>query len=124
MVHRLFSKQSDPWDENELLAQWQGDMPGVGDSYQVSLDMLSGVALRCEDSKKWKYFSEDKLPTDLEKRFEVLFEEREKWTLDDLKPYVQRLATSELSETDLLLRHTRFVTEDVDGAPTKLFVKR
>lgn len=99
-------------------------MPGVGDAYQVSLDMLPGVALRCMASTKWKYFPEEKLPTDLAMRFEVLFDERGKWTMEDLKPYLKRMATEELSEADLLLKYTSFVTEEVEGVPTKLFMKR
>jgi sister chromatid cohesion protein DCC1 len=119
----LFSKQSDPWKEEELLSQWQRELPGIGDLYRVSLDMLSGVALLAGNGL-YKYFSEEKLPTDLEKRFGILFCEKEKWTPDELKPYVQRLATGKLSETDLLLRYTRFVTEDVNGVATKFVVKR
>jgi Sister chromatid cohesion protein Dcc1 len=111
----LFSKQSEPWNEDILLAHWQRELPGVGDSYQVSLEMLSGVAL-LTNKNEWKYFSEEKLPTDLEHRFEILFAEKEKWTLDELKPYV--------SETDVLLRYTHFVTEEVDGVATKCVVKR
>lgn len=89
----------------------------------MSLEMLSGVAL-LTNKNEWKYFSEEKLPTDLEHRFEILFAEKEKWTPDELKPYMQRLATGESSETDVLLRYTHFVTEEVDGVATKYVVKR
>ena len=123
VVHCLFSKQSEPWDEQELLQQWQREMPGVGDIYQVSLEMLSGVALYCDLTKKWKYFPEQGLSTDVSKRFDALFEEREKWTLDELRPYLQRLLTEDVSETDLLLKYTRPITEQVDGKPTKLYVR-
>jgi sister chromatid cohesion protein DCC1 len=119
----LFSKQSEPWKEDELLSQWQRELPGVGDLYQVSLAWLTGVALLTENGE-YKYFSEEQLPTDLEKRFDILFCEKEKWTSDELKPYVQRLATGKLSETDLLLLYTRFVTAEVNGVATKFVVKR
>lgn len=105
------------------MTRWQQETPGVGETYQVSLDMLSGVALLC-GPKKWKYFSEEKLPADLDKRFDILFAERERWTLDDLKPYVQRLTTGELSETDLLLKYTNIVTDNVDGVSTKFYVRK
>lgn len=85
--------------------------------------MLSGVALQSSPNK-WKYFPEEKLPADLDKRFDILFAEREKWALDDLKPYVQRLTTGELSETDLLLKYTNIITDDVDGIPTKLYARK
>ena len=124
MVHRLFSKTSDPWDEKELVAQWQREMPGAGETYQVSLEMLSGVALKCNSGTQWKYFPEEKLPADLANRFEALFMEKEKWTMDEMKPYVQRLTTAELSEADLLLKYTCFITEEVDGVTTKFLVKR
>lgn len=124
VVHRLFAQQSEPWEESELLSQWQRKMPGVGSDHQVSVDMLSGVALLDASTAKWKYLPEEQLSTNLVTRFEMLFQKRDKWTLEELQPYVQRFTTEELSEADLLLKHTSIITQEVDGKPTKLYVSK
>lgn len=123
-MHRLFAQQSKPWDEAELVSQWQREMPGVGSEYQVSVDMLSGVALLDSTCGKWSYLAEQELSNNLVTRFEILFSKRAKWTLEELQPYVQRFTTDELSEADLLLKHTNIITEQVDGKPTKLYVSK
>jgi len=122
VVQRLFCQQTEPWDEHDLLSAWQREMPGV--EYQVSVAMLSGVALLDSSTGKWSYFSETDLSTNLVTRFEMLFQKRPKWTLQELQPYVQRFTMEELSEADLLLQHTSIITQEVDGKPTKLYVSK
>nr|CAD7577238.1 unnamed protein product [Timema californicum] len=58
---------------------------------KTSLQHLSGIALMdtsCKPEVIW-YFDEMELPEDLKERFRVLFQTREKWTLDEIRPYVQ-----------------------------------
>nr|CAD7612690.1 unnamed protein product [Timema genevievae] len=58
---------------------------------KTSLQHLSGIALidtTCKPEVIW-YFDEMELPEDLKERFRVLFQTREKWTLDEIRPYVQ-----------------------------------
>nr|CAD7429806.1 unnamed protein product [Timema monikensis] len=58
---------------------------------KTSLQHLSGIALMdtsCKPEVIW-YFDEMELPDDLNERFRVLFQTREKWTLDEIRPYVQ-----------------------------------
>nr|CAD7204306.1 unnamed protein product [Timema douglasi] len=60
-------------------------------SMKTSLQHLSGIALMdtsCKPEVIW-YFDEMELPEDLKERFRVLFQTREKWTLDEIRPYVQ-----------------------------------
>ena len=65
-----------------MLNQWQREIPGVGDAYKVSTDMLRGVALLqvTNDGRYWQYLPEDKLPVVPEQRLETLFEIQEQWT--------------------------------------------
>ena len=35
------------------------------------------------------YFSEIDLPEDVNERIRILFQTREKWTVDEIRPYVQ-----------------------------------
>jgi sister chromatid cohesion protein DCC1 len=58
---------------------------------QTSEKYLEGIALMDKNSKPeviW-YFSEIDLPEDVNERIRILFQTREKWTLDEIRPYVQ-----------------------------------
>lgn len=58
---------------------------------QTSEKYLEGMALMDKNSKPeviW-YFSEADLPEDINERIRILFQTREKWTLDEIRPYVQ-----------------------------------
>lgn len=49
------------------------------------------MALMDKNSKPeviW-YFPETNLPEDINERIRILFQTREKWTLDEIRPYVQ-----------------------------------
>ena len=68
------------------------------------------------------YLPEHRLSTSPEKRFDVLFKEKERWTLDEIKPYVNRLveeggSTSTVEE--VLLKHTLSTEEDGKKVYTK-----
>jgi sister chromatid cohesion protein DCC1 len=58
---------------------------------QTSEKHLEGMALMERNSKPeviW-YFSEIDLPEDINERIRILFQTREKWTLDEIRPYIQ-----------------------------------
>lgn len=123
VAHRLLRSQTGPSEESTFLEKWQSDTPGVGPLYQVSMNMLAGVALPTGTNKEWKYFPQDKLPVDPAERFDTLFQEREKWTERDITPYLTRIV-QDTSMADLLVRHCRTVTDDVDGVQHIFYVKR
>jgi hypothetical protein len=62
-ARRLFSIQPAPWEETLFLARWQTQVPGVGDTYNVSTSMLKGLAIQHfqrqsggdEDESFWIY---------------------------------------------------------------------
>jgi len=106
------------------VARWQSELPGLGDSYQVDLAMLRGVAVdtsTAEGERFWKYLPVESLPSEPSAGFEVLFALKEKWLLEDLKPYLHRWVDGE--PTDMLLRYTKIVTEDQDGVTVNLYTK-
>jgi Uncharacterized conserved protein (DUF2036). len=58
---------------------------------QTSEKYLEGMALMDRNSRPeviW-YFSEIDLPEDVNERIRILFQTREKWTVDEIRPYVQ-----------------------------------
>lgn len=67
------------------------------------------------------YLPEHRLLTVAEKRFDILFREKERWTLDELRPYVKRVAEEAGSSVEeVLMKHTLSVEE----GGIKIFTKR
>lgn len=74
----------------------------------------------------WKYLPADNMPSsDPTACFKELFAAKERWRIQELEPYLERLtdATS-TSQADLLLRFTKLVEEDRDGITVKLYLKK
>ncbi len=67
------------------------------------------------------YLPEHRLSAVPEKRFDVLFKEKEGWTLDDIEPYVKRLVEEAGSTIEeMLMKHTLSTEED----GKKIYTKR
>ena len=52
---------------------------------------LEGIAIKDTISQPHvvRFFPEWELPEDISERFKVLFHAREKWTIDEIRPYVE-----------------------------------
>mmetsp|Transcript_20518 Transcript_20518/g.30100 ORF Transcript_20518/g.30100 Transcript_20518/m.30100 type:complete len:553 (-) Transcript_20518:178-1836(-) len=142
LAHNLFNSQTQPWERSMFLSEWQRLIPGVGDVYMPKLEWLRGIALEVKkgettlnpystteltkissnddnenDAMYLKYFPENRLSIDPPKRFQRLFAEREKWTLQDLEPYISKLADKVgITQAELLLKYAQVVTDKEDGA--------
>ena len=150
LAHHLFNQQTTPWMMEKFEAEWQRLMPCVGESSKPSVDLLSEVSLKRtkeelsptvlramaekgddapEDADNDKeviiyltYLPEHRLSTSPEKRFDMLFKEKESWTLDEIKPYVKRLVEEDGSTNtieEVLLKHTLSTEEDGKKVYTK-----
>ena len=128
VARRLFQKQTSPWVEDALFAQWQSELPGVGTLYQVQTDMLFGVAVCTDngDARVWQYLPSEKLPNDPLVCFHALFAVKERWLLRELEPYLDHMLDSSptTSQAELLLRYTKSVTDDREVLAMKLYVKK
>ena len=100
---------------------WQKAVPGgdeqdiykneLGDPiFKTNLNQLNGTALVDYENSEIKLFPEWKLPTDIQERLQVLFDEREKWTLEDISPYIENLTTPKLNANALLTKYSKVVT--------------
>ena len=105
------------------MARWQAALPGVGSLYQVSLDMLRGVAVPVVINQEpyLKYFAVQDVPSDADAGFAALFDIKEKWTSEELAPYMEVWSSDSNSQSSLLLQYTKVVTEE-DGNPVKIYV--
>ena len=130
MARRLFSAQSTPWEETLFLARWQSQLPGVGSAYQVSTDMLRGLAVSSSssegDERFWKYMpAEEILKTEVEEAFETLFSWKDQWLMDELQPYLDAIVDAgEVAQADLLIQFTKVVVEEFKGIPVKYYKRR
>lgn len=99
-------RQAGKFNLKDFLSSWQQSVP---EGMQTSEKYLEGMALMDRNSKPeviW-YFSETDLSEDINERIRILFQTREKWTLDEIRPYVQRLATEKLNVNALLTKYAR-----------------
>ena len=130
LAHQLFNSQIAPWKQSQFLSEWHRLMPGVGKDYEPTVDLLSGIAISVssispihrqdngndddDDGDEggnnrlyWKYFPKESLPTsDDEKKFKIMFQEKEKWKMEELKPYFDDRLDA------LLLKYTRRVEDN------------
>lgn len=67
------------------------------------------------------FFPHYTLPASAPERFAALFAERTLWRLEDMLPYLQALVGPGSAVSDLLLLHTRYVTQ---GDGSKLYCAR
>lgn len=90
----------------DFLQTWQESVP---EGLQTNLSQLKGLALVDFDSRPqviW-YYPETDLPEDINERVQSLFRTREKWTLNEIEPYIERLTTDKLNVNAILTKYTR-----------------
>ncbi len=93
----------------DFLSMWR---KSVNDE-AVSLDLLSGLCIVSYDKKSLKHFDEADLPENVHDRFRILFDKKEKWTLEEIDPYLKRITTKKLNAAALLTKFAR--VSKVDG---------
>lgn len=96
----------------EFLDMWQKALP---EGIQADIAHLSGLALvetlsTTSNQNCVKRFPESSLPTTIQDRLEVVFSAREKWSLEELTPYIEPLTTPKLNVNALLTKYARPVT--------------
>ncbi|KAK6179587.1 hypothetical protein SNE40_011911 [Patella caerulea] len=102
----LLLRGSGQFNYKEFLQVWQQSVP---DGMKTNMCQLEGLALTnldCNIPVIW-HFPVDDLPEDINERFDFLFRTREKWTRDDITPYIKDLVTEKLDVGALLTRHAR-----------------
>ena len=110
----------------EFLQIWQKAVPGGEDPklcsnsmddpvFKVHLDQLKGIALVDHEKDEIKRFPEWSLPVEIQDRLHVLFLEREKWSLEDIRPYIESLTTAKLNVNGLLTKYSK-VTAGPNGS--------
>lgn len=87
----------------EFMVMWQQAVPeGVRTDVE---EHLRGIALI--DKKVVKYFPEWKLTENVQERLTSLFAIKEKWTLEEIAPFVEKLTAPKLNVNALLTKYSR-----------------
>ncbi|XP_049789210.1 sister chromatid cohesion protein DCC1 isoform X2 [Schistocerca nitens] len=84
----------------------------VPEGMETKVEYLDGIALMQKDCKPeviW-HFPEVDLPEDINERFRILFQTRERWTLNEIYPYIERVATEKMNVNAVLTKHARAST--------------
>ncbi|KAH9488294.1 Sister chromatid cohesion protein DCC1 [Bulinus truncatus] len=96
---------------SDFLRAWQESVPH---GMKTSLSQIEGMALIDRESYPnviW-YYSVDDLSEDVQERFHALFEEKDKWTLDEITPYVRDLTDDKTDVGALLTKFARASTQN------------
>ena len=108
------TKTSAAYSLPEFSSMWAKTVP---EGITPCLSQLSGLCL-VDDTKPEspviKHFPESALPENVQERLSVLFAARERWTLEDISPYIKPLATAKLNVNALLTKFAR--TLNIGGA--------
>ncbi|KAL0586562.1 hypothetical protein ABG067_003736 [Albugo candida] len=96
----------------------------VPDQVHVDTHMLRGLAViqSIKQRDYAVYLPENTLPADPKSRFQALFAFQSKWTLTQLEPYILSLASSDTSQSQLLLKYTRALRQA--NSEEKLYCKQ
>ena len=126
LAHQIFAKTScKSIEESDFISEWQGLIPGSGMS-APSVDLLQGVALRedgqndggggkigMEKTSHLSHFSESSLPLGPSDRLMKMFRLRDRWTIEEMAPYLNPLVEEcGMSTTKMLLRYAKVVTDE------------
>ncbi|XP_076257805.1 sister chromatid cohesion protein DCC1 isoform X2 [Rhynchophorus ferrugineus] len=109
---RVLLKEAGKFNLEEFLQAWRDSVP---EGMVTSEDMLYGIAIinrKSIPSVIWS-FEETSLPDNINERFKVLFDVKEKWSVPEITPYIRSLTTDKLDVNALLAKHAR--ASKVDG---------
>lgn len=103
---RVLLKEAGKFNLNDFLQAWKGSVP---EGMVPNEDMLHGIAILNKKSSPNVIcaFEEDVLPDNIEDRFKVLFEAKDKWSVPEITPYIRQLATKQQDVNALLAKHAR-----------------
>lgn len=105
----LLLRPAGKFNYHEFMESWRQSVP---EGMRTNLVQLKGLALadmNCMPPVIW-HFPVSNLPQETTARFNKLFSVREKWTHDEIEPYIRDLEMPTQSLNALLLKHVRVST--------------
>merc|ERR1712228_450198 len=125
IAKRLLKENKNKMKENEFMQKWNEGLPY---GLEPNSRMLIGHCILLKDKILGNYlsvFEEKSLSLDAKKRFQQLFEKKNEWDMESIKPYLCGLMKSGQTADKLLLRHSRMVrTKGTDGKEKRIYISR
>jgi len=100
-------KRADTFRKAEFDATWRHSLPE--EAPEPPLEALDGLCFVEDDVIR--YFPEHTLPEVLLERFQVLFQAKPRWTLNEISPFVAPLTSGKLDVKALLTKYARGINE-------------
>lgn len=96
---------------DEFLETCQGGLP---EGMQMDESFLAGIGIVDRESNppNIRGLFEENLPMNLLERFRILFKTKEKWTMQQIEPYISPFSTPQLSISAILAKSVRSVVEN------------
>ncbi|KAH8279473.1 hypothetical protein KR026_010896, partial [Drosophila bipectinata] len=94
----------------EFMRTWQEALP---EGMVCDLKYLRGLGICDKEGAQSciRSLAEEQLPTNINDRMKSLFKAKQKWTLNEMEPYIECFTTPTLSVSTLLAKHARSLTE-------------
>jgi sister chromatid cohesion protein DCC1 len=131
-AQQLFAVR-EPYPEDDFLEQLKNNIPF---GMSVELGYLRGMAI-CDEidvystpankiirCKAWKYYPIHSLSPSLRVRLDQLFQERKRWLLPEIEPYLEDVCLPGQTVDQLLIKYARAVTENRNGVSQGVYMKR
>ncbi len=87
---------------------------GLPTGMQMDESFLGGIGVVDREAAQpsVRGLFEENMPTNLMERFQILFRTKEKWTLQQISPYVEAFTVPKMQVTALLAKYCRSITEN------------
>lgn len=115
----LASSRGREWLRHDFESAWRALVPNEI-PFEADWDTLAGLYVELEPrtlgakiEHRLTYFPASELPLDPAQRFAKLFERKEKWTPDQMKPFLDPISPNHKATEALLLKFTR--TQNLKG---------
>ncbi|KAK5648649.1 hypothetical protein RI129_003541 [Pyrocoelia pectoralis] len=108
-VARVLLHNARKFNLQEFLEAWKELVP---DGMHPQTEMLYGLAIIDTISfpNIIHAFEEESLPDNIMQRFDVLFNAKDRWTVPEITPYIQRMTTEKADVNAILAKYTRACT--------------
>ncbi|XP_045472114.1 sister chromatid cohesion protein DCC1 [Harmonia axyridis] len=108
---KVLLSQAEKFNFEDFFQAWGESLP---EGMYPDEEMLYGIAIidrKTTPNCIWA-FPENTLPENINERFKILFQTREKWTVPEITPYIKKLTTDKLDVNALLAKYARASTHD------------
>ncbi|XP_063707359.1 sister chromatid cohesion protein DCC1 [Culicoides brevitarsis] len=107
------------FEYGEFMETWMNAMP---EGMSINENVLKGIGIidKTGNQEVVKSLNEEDMPTNIHDRLKILFRTKERWSLDEIEPYIEYFTTPQLSVTTILTKFARSLT--VNGV--RLYVSK